>query len=180
MDKLTAYREVLDFLNGYENIFVGDHRLDIRDILVNRMAVQCISDKFGIAIPIGSDTDYCKISEHEFISIYGDKYNRTIAWSDDGRQPEDERLYVISFPTGAYTFGREYPTKTFNNFFNELKTFGPKYTDTANHDLYFTKETAKSVHEKFQDIYKKYNSMVDAEIEEKKIESLKKELESLQ
>jgi hypothetical protein len=180
MDRTAIYKEILELMNSHADILVGDHQLDIRDKLVNRIAVQKIINEFGIDLPKDSTAGYCKISEHEAIGLYGEKYNRTISWSDDGIQPEDERLYVISFPTGAYIFGRDYPTKTFNGFFNELKSYGPKYLDTTNHNLYFTHDKAKEVHENFKEIYKKYNLLVDEELKEQKIESLKKELEKLE
>jgi len=71
------------------------------------------------------------------VGWWGEKYGRHISWSDDGKQPEDELLLVISFPTGAYIFGDDYPTEFFKEFFQELKTYNPKYTDTTNKTLYF-------------------------------------------
>ena len=114
------------------------------------------------------------------VLYFSEDYNRSISWSDDGRQPENEWLYVISFGTGAYIFGQSYPEETFQSFFNELKGFEPKYCDTVNHSLYFAPDKAKAVYESFWEIYNRHKAMVDSELKKKRKAELLEELERLE
>src|SRR5690554_8079169 len=114
------------------------------------------------------------------VLYFSEDYNRSISWSDDGRQPENEWLYVISFPTGPYVFGEEYPEETFRAFFAELKQFEPKYCDTANKTLYFAPDKAKAVYESFWEIYNRYKAMVDSELKKKRKAELLEELKRLE
>ena len=180
MDKVEAYQEILDALEKHSDVFVGDYDIDIRSKLYTRIRLQEISNLFGIPVPPTSGDTYIPLSNHQSISLYGPAYNRIISWSDDGSQPEDEWLYCIIFPAGAYIYGEEYPTRAFNNFFVELKSYHPKYTDTANNALFFTYETAKDVHEAFDGIYKKHKALVDDELKKKRINKLKEELAYLE
>ena len=70
-------------------------------------------------------TDWQKLKENVHIGFF-DGERRSISWSDDGRQPKNETLLYISYPTGAYIFGGDYPTEFFQKFFLELKTYNPK------------------------------------------------------
>ena len=125
-------------------------------------------------------SDYVEVSDYEFIAKYGKDYYRIISWSDDGRQPDNEWLYVISFPTGAYVFDSDYPKDTFNTFFNELKKYAPKYVDTANKSLYFSASNAKIAHNNFYEIFNKYKNLAAAENKKRRAEKLRKELEKLE
>lgn len=106
-----------------------------------------------------------------------------IGCSDDGKQPQDEWLYIMQFTTGAYIFGDYfndcYPEETFEQFFSELKGFEPKYCDSVNKALYFTADKAKAAHEAFQPLFKKYKAMVKDEMERKRIKELEQELAKL-
>lgn len=117
------------------------------------------------------------------VGLFGESQNRTISWSDDGSQPEDEWLFRIAFSTGAYIFGDYfndcYPIETFQQFFTELKGFEPKYCDSANSALYFTADKAKAVHEAFWPLFKKYKALVKEEMERKRIKELEQELAKL-
>ena len=159
-----------------------DSSVDIRHILKTLIQQEEISAEFGVEIPSyhGYGSDWYKLSDFQAIGLYGEDRNRTISWSDDDSQPENEWLYVICFPTGAYIFGKEYPTKTFNNFFNELKHFEPKYIDSMNHVLYFTSEKSASVHAAFPEIFRRYKALVDVELKGKRVKALQDELERLQ
>lgn len=114
------------------------------------------------------------------VLYFSEDYNRSISWSDDGRQPENEWLYVISFPTGPYIFGGEYPEETFRAFFAELKQFEPKYCDTANKSLYFAPDKAKAVYESFWEIYNRHKAMADSELKKKRKVELLEELKRLE
>lgn len=154
--------------------------IDIRSTIKQKIQIIDISEIFGITIPkYNSHGDgYYKIFDNAHIAKYG-SHNRRVSWSDYDRQPDNEWLYVLSFPIGAYIFDESYPTTTFNKFFNELKTFEPKYVDTVNNVLYFSYDNAKVVHNKYDEIFIKYKKMVDIELNERKIKELEAKLAEL-
>ena len=69
---------------------------------------------------------------------------------------------------------------TFKQYFDELKGFEPKYVDSANHNLYYTADKAKSVYEKVDEVLKKYSAVAEENRKEAKIEALKKQLKALE
>lgn len=126
-----------------------------------------------------SDIRYQKISEFIHYVKWGE--NMRISWSDDGRQPEiGEELIKYSFSTGPYVLGKHYDTTTFQEFFQELKKFEPKYTDTNNSSLYFTLENGAKLFKVFKDLYQKYKDLSHKRNIEKKRQELLKQLEELQ
>jgi len=110
----------------------------------------------------------------------GEKYQRTISWSDNGDQPDDELLLLIKFPTGAYIFGEDYPTDLFHKFFTELVKLKPKYTDIHNSTLYYSMDNAGSVYNEFNLLYKKYHELNKEDYKQRKIQKMKDELEKLE
>lgn len=85
--------------------------------------------------------------------------SHSISWSDTGEQPRfGEKLLVIEFPTGAYVFGEIYLPELFNEFFEELKTYGPRYSDSQNHSLYFKIEGSASLFNQFFEILGRYRA----------------------
>ncbi len=179
MDKTSAYKEILGVLNKHQELLKDDYPIDIAGKIASRIRLQGISEEFNISLKSDSNPDWCKFSDHQSLGMYGSQHNRKISWSDDGAQPENERLYVISFPTGPYIFGGEYPESTFKSFFEELKGYGAKYVDTANSNLYFTSDTACAVHNDFKEIFDKHRKLVSDELKVKRIESLEYELKKL-
>lgn len=179
MNKIKAYEEMLSVIREHSELTKKDNRIDIADVLEDRIRLLKISDEFNIDLDINQDSSYIHIDSYRAICMFGKAFNRTIAWSDDDRQPENERLYVINFPTGAYIFGDSYPQETFNMFFNDLKSYRPKYTDSPNKGLYYTSETAKDVHENFKSIFDKHAVLVADEVKRQKISKLEEELLSL-
>lgn len=178
---IEKYQEILSVLEKHSDIITDDCSIDIRRNLINRIALCEISKEFDIEIENKYlSPGWIKLSDYEHIGLFGEKYNRTISWSDDGSQPDDERLLRIGFSTGAYIFGECYPTETFSKFFNELKTYNPKYCDTSNHALYFTSKTAANVHKNLIGIFNKYKQLVSEEVKAQRVEKLKQELKSLQ
>lgn len=174
-------KELLELLESkQQEINEGTYRA-IRDKILDEMQTLKIEDMFGIKIPQGERyrKTYYRIDEYAHICLFGENHRRTISWSDDGRQPEEEWLYSFGFSTGAYIFHSDYPSKTFNNFFVELKSFNPKYADTVNHNLYFTAENAKGVHDAFPAIFNAHRDRCLDEIKQNKIDKLQKELEAL-
>ena len=185
MNKMNAYLEILQVMSKYDEVLKDDYQIDIRDRLISRIKVAEISEEFGIDIPDDANPNWTNVGEYASIGMYGKDYNRTVSWLDGTTQPENERLYCISFPTGPYifgdhSFGGPYLTKTFQAFFDELKTYSTKYSDSHNRALYFTKDTAAAVHEAFQGIYDKHMATVHVELKAMKVAKLKAELESLE
>lgn len=183
--KIEAYKELLKVVEKYSDVFETDHILPSKTALTHVLTYLEVSKDFDIPL---RDIDNCYVgwlkvandyNKFMNIGLFGEQLNRTISWSDDGTQPENEWLLKVGFPTGAYIFGDAYPQETFNAFFVELKSYQPKFCDTANHCLYFTKDNAKAVYENFYPILKKYQGMVADEVKEQRKQKLMKELEQL-
>ena len=177
MKTIEEYKKILAVVNECATV---DNSMRLCDIEYAIKAEE-LYEEFGFR---GMDHwiggDYVKVSDYEFIAKYGEDYNRTISWSDDDRQPDDEWLYVISFPTGACVLGDDYPTYTFNTFFNELKTYGPKYVDSLNNSLYFSSSNAKIAYNNLYKIFNKHKDLAIIENKKRRAEKLRKELEELE
>jgi hypothetical protein len=74
----------------------------------------------------------------------------------------------------------DYPVDVFNKFWNELKTYNPKYTDSHNHNLYFSMENAHIIFNKFNNIVDKYNKLNRDSAVQRRILKLKKDLAELE
>ena len=136
-----------------------------------------------------SEYDYYKKSSYESISFYKDGYKchkegngRSVAWSEDGKQPVDEWVYSIGFSTGAYMFGDDYEgqKKLFQRFFEELRTYKPDYEDLHNNYLYWKVKNAKDIYTNFNEVLKKYRELNQSELESRKIAKLKEEITKLE
>lgn len=182
-----AYNEILKAIKKHKDVCVFDiERLETQSKL-HLLGLE-LNEVYGLNInpkEINS-FDWIDCGEHLKIGWFGDKYNRTISWSDDDRQPNDERLVLLKFPTGAYIFGdgglfdKDYPTKFFHKFWMELLTFKPDYTDSHNHCLYWKIENAKEIFNSFNDVLKKYYTLNSEDIKQRRIEKMKKELAKLE
>lgn len=176
-ETIASYEEILNLMKSNSDIFVGD--INIKSKLESRISAMRLSNDFGIEVSsnkLCGSHDYANLSEHIRIGLFGKSLQRTISCSDDNTQPDNEWLYIIKFPTGAYIFGSSYPTVTFNKFFEELKSYNPKYIDSMNHVLYYTKENAKAVHEIFDILYAKYRDISIEESKQNKIADLEKQI----
>lgn len=181
-DKLEAYQELLEV--ALKNKQYIDSRIiaDIKEHL----------DTIQKSIEFGLELSHKGYNHYAVKGVY-DNWTRVlcvpkdadhfIGCSDDGKQPQDEWLYVMNYPTGAYIFGSYfsdcYPVETFQQFFNELKVFEPKYCDSVNKALYFTADKAKAAHEAFRPLFDKYKALVKDEMERKRIKELEQELAKL-
>lgn len=123
---------------------------------------------------------YVRMSEHMYIASMGEKYRRHISWSADGRQPEDEVLLALTFPTGAYIFGDSYPVNLFNEMWEEIKTYDFKYVDDMNHNIYFPLENAALIANAFPGIFDKYYKRFRDEANVRRAQELRRELEKLE
>ena len=178
-----AYGEILEVLGKHKDIVVFNFK-ELEQKASNHIFGSELVEKFGLVIDPKDvripEYDYTIFSNKRFIGKYGDKYRRTIAWSDNELQPEDEILFSISFSTGAYMFGDDYPTELFYQFFQELKSYNPDYSDTTNKCLYWKLENAKDVFNEYGNILQKYHEINKTDSKKRKIEKLKKELGDLE
>lgn len=127
---------------------------------------------------------YIRLTNDIALSLFVEGCGKEIAWPDDGKkQPSPGWYLVISFPCGAYTINSDYPIKSFNKFFEELKSFGAKHVDTVNHCLYFTldenPEPARKVYKAYNELFKKYYDMGKEEVLQAKIERAEEVLRKL-
>ena len=180
MNKLKFYQDILDVVLTEPEHKGNSTLVNIKTQLRGLIQGEELCGMFGIDIKdiATHPVHYKKLSEHQRL-VFMDGENRKIAWPDDGRQPKDEWLYVISFPTGAYIFGRDYPIKTFEAFFQELRQYSPKYTDSKNKALYYTPDKTRDVHDAFSEILGRHRNDVDKELKEIKKQKLREELAAL-
>lgn len=136
-------------------------------------------NELGFKVNYIGNLTYVDIRDWFHYVHYAQDSQYTISWSDDGRQPSNEELIKVSFPTGAYIFGDSYPTSVFNRLFNELKSFNPLYSDTNNSSLYFSLEDGARLYKEFDEIYKKYRELHIEESKAQKIKELEDQLAKL-
>lgn len=190
-DKIKTYEKILKLVT--EEIS-EDHIELSKSTLETVIENLKVSERFRIPLQDAKNnhTGWLKVGKRydDFMTLgkFGESFGRTVSWSDNGKQPRKtgEWLLTISFPTGAYIFGNgslsdtSYPKKTFDLFFCELKSYKPKFCDTANNCLYFTEETAKAVYDNFYTLFDKYRGLVQDEMKEKHKQKLRDELARLE
>jgi len=176
-----AYSEILETLKKYKDICVIDIDDLERKSKYHLFGIE-LKEKYGLNINPKNirSLDWNSFGDHLSIGLWGEKYRRTISWSDDGKQPEDEILLEISFSTGAYIFGQDYPTELFQKFFLEIKSYKPKYLDSHNQSLYFSMDNAKDVFNNFDSILKKYREINKKDFKLREIKRMKEELGKLE
>ena len=175
-----AYKEILKVLNKYKSEIVFDVDDLERKAKHHLFGVELV-EKYGFNLDpkgIGS-TDWQRLRENVHIGFF-DGERRSISWSDDGRQPKNETLLYINYPTGAYIFGSDYPTELFQKFFLELKSYNPKYIDTANSGLFFDLDNAGKIFNAYDSIVKRYYEENKEDLKMRKIKQLKDELSKLE
>lgn len=182
MKTIDAYKKILKVIESCTKEVKLDSSIDTSYKLKSLILREEIQENFGIDLSNCYDysATYFKVGYDKYIAKYSEKENRTISWPDDGKQPKDEWLLAITYPPGAYIFGDDYQESTFNNYFEELKSFNPKYIDSANHCLYYTDDVAKVVFDQIGEIFKKYQAIAEDNRKASKIEALKKQLEELE
>jgi hypothetical protein len=193
-ERIHAYTEILEVIKKHEKTLNPQYntRVPDPDDLSTVIRMLNVSKKFGIPISEDSPSEWMNVISpdgkryrYDFMNLGFFHGVSPISWSDDGRQPDNEWLFRICFPTGAYIFGdgdyfnKEYPVETFNAFFEELKSYGPKYCATANNSLYFSSDNAKRVYEDFDEIFNRHKAGVVNEMKKQKKLQLEQELERL-
>ena len=175
-----AYEEILSVIDKHREIVVlGYNELESQS-KIHLFGIE-LKEKYGLNVESRdiSSLDWNRFGKYLSIGLFGEKYRRTISWSDDGKQPEDELMIYLSFSTGAYIFGDDYPTELFQQFWQELKTYNPKYSDTTNKSLYFSIENGAKIFNEFEEILKKYDELNKKDLKKRKIKKLQDELEKL-
>lgn len=124
------------------------------------------------------NTEWQELKDNVFLCFIDSKL-RNISWEDSGKEPKGEHLIKFKFSTGAYIFGRDYPTIFFEKFFFELKSFKPDYCDSTNKSLYFKLENAKEVFNNYPSILKKYYELNKEDFKQREIIRKQKELADL-
>lgn len=162
---------------------------DIYEVSKNQISIMDYNYDYWLMIPYSARTNntrYIKINDYisivHFKDAAKDKENGSgysISWSDDGRQPSNEWLVNISFPTGWYMLHSSYAPKTFNDMREELKSYWPKYCDSQNNHMYFPVDEAKEVSRSFNKIIQKYRGLASVEIKEKEINDMEEKLKKL-
>lgn len=119
---------------------------------------------------------------------YGDIYiGKNMEVLNSEKQPkENEMLIEFAYPTGPYIFGgngwfgdSNYDEETFDEFFEELKTYNYKYIDDRNSCLYFSMENGAKLFNKYQEICEKYQNIWNKRAKEKKKKELEQQLKDL-
>lgn len=143
---------------------------------------------FGIELKevFGLEIDTKKINNIQYQELknnvhltFIDSERTTISWEDNSKKPMGEILIKFSYPTGAYIFGRDYPTDFFQKFFLELKSFNHDYCDSMNKSLYFKLENAKDVFNNYDSIVKKYCELNNEDFKQREIIRMQNELDKL-
>lgn len=181
MDKeKKVYDEILEILHKNKEILIFNFDSLEREARVHLFGLE-LKEIYGLNInPKQVDsTDYQSFGDKK-IGLFGKRYNREIAWSVDGRQPDDEYLFTLGFPTGAFMFGEDYPTIFFQKFWLELKEYKPDYVDENNHCLYWKLKNAKAPFNDYDSLLKKYYEFNKEDIRRRKIEKMKAEIELLE
>lgn len=175
-----AYKEILEVLNKYKSEIAFDVD-DLEGKAKHHLFGIDLVEKYGFNLDPKTiyNTDWQKLKENVHIGFF-DGERRRISLSDDGRQPKNETLLYISYPTGPYIFGSDYPTALFQKFFLELKTYNPKYTDSANNSLYFDLDNAGKIYNDYDSIIKRYREENKEDLKQRKIKRMKDELAKLE
>lgn len=189
MNKIAAYKDLLKVVKKHAEHFDNDSITLTTGTVKGIVEALEVSERFGIPLNGLQSGTWLRVKnvydDWTALGLFGEKHGRTIAWSDNGKQPKDEWLYEIGFPCGAYTFGgdglwsRNYSKKTFDAFFEELISYGPAFCDTANHCVYFREDVSKAVYDNFWTIFNKYKALVADDIKEQRKAELEAELAKL-
>lgn len=175
-----AYAAILKLMKKHKDICVFDIK-DLEYIADKHLFGLKLKEEYGFDInPTRINSlDWNSLGEYISIGYWGEKYRRTISYPDNGEQPKDELLLRISFSTGPFIFGGDYPQEFFYKFFQELKTHNPKYIDSANKSLYFSMDNAGKMFNEFNSILRKYNELNKEDIKQRQILKMEAELNKL-
>lgn len=191
-----AYTEILEVCKKYHDF---DNKFSFRDMNDMRKSAESHLtliewyEKYGLKLSHDykpAQNNYFKHGSYGNFSHFGDAQKekdsgnggRYISWPDDDRQPMNEWLFNISFPTGAYIFGDDYDYQQdlFQDFIGRLKSYKPDYSDTVNKSFYWKLENAKPIVEEFNGIYQEFQEKNKQEFDKRKADKLRKQLAELE
>ena len=189
MDVVMSLQETLKF---YKSVFNKIEKQKdgtiFEDGMYSLTSIKSEADKHLFALELKEVYGYDIKRKHvnreyeqlnDFICINRANEHKSII-SEDGTRPENgEILLQISFPTGAYIFGGDYPREFFYKFINELKTYNPKYIDSMNHYLYFDLTNGAKIFNEFNDVFNRYKDLNKKDLILREIERKNKEIENL-
>lgn len=178
----AEYEALYCDLKKHSALLDEDYDLIRLSLVENKIFTCELIEDYGWAIPscVVASREWFKLSENLTAGTFGGATNRSISWEDNGKDPDGEFLLKVFFPTGAYIFGEDYDTDFFKRFFMELQEYEPKFKDSANNSLYFSKDKAGIFLGDYDGIFKKYRDMYRAESNKRKAEKLREELKKLE
>ena len=151
-----------------------------------------ILDKYDVDININkilTDENIELKSEYANIHIWritGTKESRCYILNSE-KQPNNELLMCYDHPTGPYMFGGHswdgenyYDDELFEQYFDELKTYGYSYIDELNHKIYFTIDNGMKLYKDYEKICEKYQKLFNERMKNNKINKLKEQLKELE
>jgi hypothetical protein len=176
-----AYKKIFGLIKKYKDVCAFNVEDLERKSKIHLFGIE-LRESYGLNInPMSVDSiDWVRVGQYGGIGWFGEKYRRTVSWSDSGEQPNNELLFYLGFSTGAYIFGDDYPVSFFNKFFLELIEYAPKYIDTNNHCLYYAIGDAKEIFNNFDSILAKYRELNREDVKQRKIIKMKEELAKLE
>jgi hypothetical protein len=176
-----SYKSILRLLKKHDDVTVFDLDDFKRKSEVHLHGLT-LKETYGFDLdPIRIDsTDWIRFGDNMTLYRFSPDNGRSISWPDCGNQPVDELLLCISFPTGPYIFGEDYPTEYFQKFWNELRTYNPKFIDSHNSGLYFSMDNAGKIFNEYTSIFNRYREENKEDVKQRKIIKMKEELAKLE
>lgn len=181
IEKIDGYRKLIQIVEDYE---LEDMR-NAKEVARKRVFAFEFEDKHKIKlssdITLNGNGFYAPVNARlgcMCVANFGEKHNRRIL--NIKKEIDDEVLLEISFSTGAYIFGDDYPKEFFSKFYAELKAYEPKYCDDLNHCLYFSMDNAMEIFNAYRDICEKYIKENQNDFLRRKAEKLRKEAERIE
>lgn len=169
-------------LEKHKDLIEEDHNLNcLRSVKDKIFKFELIED-YGWIIPehVNANPHWFSINNEVRAGTYGGDTNRSISWEDDGKDPLGEFLLAVGFSTGAYFFGDAYDTKFFKKFFSDLERYKPKFKDSHNYVLYFSKDEAGVLLQDYDNIISKYKKLYREEGDKRRVDVLREELRKLE
>mgnify|MGYP003676049519 CR=1 FL=1 len=169
-------------LEKHKDLIEADRDLRcLRSIKDKIFKFELIED-YGWVIPehVNANPHWFGINDEVRAGTYGGDTNRSISWEDNGKDPQGEFLLSVIFSTGAYFFGDAYDTEFFKKFFSELESYKPKFKDSHNNRLYFSKEGAGVLLQNYDNIVNKYRKLYRDGQDKRRAKVLREELRKLE
>jgi hypothetical protein len=89
---------------------------------------------------------------------------------------------IAAIKSGAYIFGQDYgyQQQLFQDFFKELQSYKPDYSDSHNSSLYWKLENSKPIFDNFSNILEKYRKRNASELKQREVDKLRKQLQKVE